>query len=342
MIDDRIQFHNVEEARTTDKRDGYRLQRVPETIRTRLNEGCAERMCHPAGVEVRFVPNEPVELTLSVEPCHGVDSSTARIFWGSIQSRETHEIGTEPTAIKLTMPEQIADLRSEVSGEHRFAPRLCRVCLPGEHRGGHMYFHNIEGDFDAPIPDDLPDRRYLAYGTSITEGECASVEHLTYVNQTATRLDADCINLGSCGTAYCDVAMADHIAERDDWDVVTLALSSNMIETFSVYEFRERVANMIGTIASANPDKPVACITIYTNARDVRESTGTDERNESFRQALREVVTECAYDNVHLIRGPDVLATIDGLSADLIHPADNAMIAMGERLAPRLDALLKN
>ena len=339
MVDDRIQFHNVGECRPLDDRDGYRLQRVPESVRNELNEGCADRMCHPAGVELRFVPEGSVELTLSVEPCRDVESSSVEVFWGPLQSPEPIEIGTEPTTVELSTPESVAALDPDVLTHLRFDPRVCRVCLPGEHRGGHVFFHGVEGDLRPPTADDLPDRRYLAYGTSITEGERASADHLTYVDRTAARLGADLINLGSCGTAYCDVAMAEHIA-GEEWDVATLALSVNMVGHFPVDIFRERAGNMVGTVAGANPEKPVAAVTIYTNASDVRTDAADDEECEPYREALREVVAESPHDNVHLIEGTDVLPSIAGLTTDLVHPGDGAMATMAENLAPRLADLL--
>lgn len=341
MIDDRIEFHNVGEARQVDGVDGYRLQRVPESVRRALNEGGAERMCHPAGVELRFVPDGPVEVTLSVEPCRDAESSTVRVAWGPLQATETYEVGPEPTTIELALPDRLSSLRPEASADLAFDPHVCRLRLPGEHRGGHVYFHGAEGDLRAPTADELPDRRYLAYGTSITEGEHVSAEHLTYVNQTARRLGADPLNLGSCGTAYCDAAMADYIAARDDWDVATLAISVNMVGRFSVEAFRERARYMVETVAGENPDKPVVPITIYTNARDVCDGADEEDHCAAFRTALRDVVAESPHDNVHLVEGTDVLPSIEGLTTDLVHPGDYAMVTMAENLAVRLDPLLE-
>ena len=340
MRHDDIDFHNAAELRETDESDGLLLQRVPENVRTDLNEGAQQRMRHPAGVELRFVPDGPVEVTLSAVPKRDATESTVRVFWGPIQSQETFEVGEDPETIRITHPEKLDRLKPEATEGLAFDPRVCRLVLPGEHRGGHVYYHGVEGDFRPPRPEELPDRTYLAYGTSITEGEAPLAEHLNYVSQTARRLDADLINLGSCGTAYCDTAMADHIADRDDWDLATLSLSINMVGTFSVEEFRERAANMVDTVAGAHLDKPVACITIFTNARDVCEGADEDRLCEQFREALREVVAETPHDNVGLLEGREMLPSIAGLTPDLVHPGDDAMITMGENVAAELDALL--
>lgn len=340
MQRDDVAFHNVAECREVDGRDGVLLQRVPESVRTELNDGAQNRMCHPAGVELRFVPEGPVELTLSTRSANGVDTGTARVFWGPIQGYETFDIGPEPTTVEVTPPEKLAGLEPDAVEKLAFDPRVCRVRLPGEHRGGHVFYHGAEGERRPPRDDEVPELRYLAYGTSITEGEAPVAEHLTYVNQVATRLDADPINLGSCGTAYCDAAMADYVAGRDDWDVATLALSVNMVRTFPVSEFRERAAYMVDTVAAAHPDAPVVPITIYRNARDVCADVDVDGECERFREALRSVVAESPHDNVHLLEGPEILPDVAGLTTDLVHPGDDAMIRMGENVAAELDELL--
>lgn len=340
MHHDSIQFHNVAELRAVDGQDGRLLQRVPEDVRTDL-EAAQSRVRHPAGVELRFVPDGPVELTLSTMPGGDSEEITVRVFWGPVQVTETYVVGTTPRTIEITMPDSIARLRSSVVEDLAFDPRVCRIRLPGEHRGGYTRYHGIDGDVRPPTAEELPDRRMLAYGTSITEGEAASAEHLTYVNQTARRLGADPIDLGVCGTAYCEPAIADYIADREDWDVATLSISVNMVGTFPPETFRERAEYMIETVAGANPGTPVIPITLIRNGRDVFVDHDQGELGEQFRAELRAVVEATPHDNVHLLEGPELLPTVEGLTTDFTHPGDDAMITIGENLAAALDDLLE-
>ncbi|WP_247002401.1 SGNH/GDSL hydrolase family protein [Halosolutus gelatinilyticus] len=341
MHADDIQFHNVGALVPVDG-GGRLIQRVPEAVRTELNEGARSRVRHPAGVELRFVPEESVELTLSVRPGGSADSETVRVFWGPIQGYDEFEIGAEPRTVEVSMPEKLRRLKPSAMADLPFDPRVCRVCLPGEHRSGYTRYHGAEGARRPPTEDEVPDRRYLAYGTSITEGEAALGEHLTYVNQTARRLGADLLNLGSCGTAYCDAAMADHIAARDDWDVVTLSVSVNMVGRFSPETFRERAEYLVDTVASAHPERPVVCITVFRNSRDVVDGHEEAETCERFRAELRDVVAASPHDNVYLLEGPALLPSVDGLTTDLVHPGDGAMTTMAERLADELAPLLED
>jgi len=167
---------------------------------------------------------------------------------------------------------------------------------------------------------------------------------LNYVGQTARRLGADLFNLGVGGSAHCEFELSDHMAGREDWDLASLALSVNMIGAgFSLDEFYERVSYMVNTVAGSNTERPVACITIYPHQRDFGDqfnSPNQKAKPEEYRQKLREAVQACPHPNAYLLEGPDILTDIGGLSADLIHPADNGMIQMGENLARKLRELI--
>jgi lysophospholipase L1-like esterase len=209
--------------------------------------------------------------------------------------------------------------------------------------GDPISFHGVDGEgVRPPESTALPDRRYLAYGTSITEGIAATGPHLTYVQQTARRIGADAINLGSGGSAYCEPEIADYIAERGDWDVATLALSVNMLSAgFTVEAFRERVEYMVETVAQTG--RPVVCLTLFPFTHDISDAerySDTRAEPEAFRAALREVVETVSHSNVHLLEGSDLLSDVGGLSPDLTHPSDHGMIAIGERLGHELDARL--
>ncbi|EMA59669.1 hypothetical protein C469_10116 [Halorubrum lipolyticum DSM 21995] len=322
-----------------DSHDGVRLLRVSEAVRSELNDGAQTRMPHPAGSEIRFVPEGPVRVTLSSEE----RESLVRPFWGDFQATgEEFVLGPEPKTVELSFPDRLSNLDSEATGDMRYAPEVCRLVLAGDHRGGHIYYHDVEGERRPPAADEVPQLRYLAYGTSITEGEAPTAEMQTYVNQAARRLGADPINLGSCGTAFCDSAMAEHIADRGDWDVATLSLSVNMVNRFTPDEFRERAAAMIETVAEANPTKPVACITLFPHVREYKRDHEEAALSETFREKLREAVAECGHENVHLVEGPDLLPTASGLTTDLVHPGDEAMIRIGENLAREIEPLVSN
>jgi lysophospholipase L1-like esterase len=337
MIYENVELHNIEEVHTLSN-GGLRLQRVPEPVRLALNEGAQVRMLQPDGGEIRFLADGPVRVTLSSE-----GESRVTVFHGLFDGRSRYVIGPEPQTIEIHVPETLFELRSDRYPEMSFAPQVYRLLLGGPQREPLM-IHGIEGDNVRPPPsEDLPSLRYLAYGTSITHGFDAEGPQLTYVAHAARILGADLINLGVGGSAHCEPELADYIADRKDWQIATLALSVNMHE-FPMDVFCERVSYMVNAVAGADPERTVACITLYPFFRDlgIAVESPTGGRVEEYRQALRDAVAACPSRNAHLLEGPEILTDLTGLTADLIHPSDFGMAEMGRNLASLLKPMLRD
>ena len=331
MIHQNVELHNIEEVRKMPGSDGVRLQRVPETVRMKLNETAQMRMLSPACAEIRFVSDRPtVRLSVSSEGW-----TDAVVFHGVFQSDQRFSITKKTQTIEITTPERLQQLGASLPQDMPFAPNVFRVMLAGDA----VYFHGMEQDgFRPPEGEELPQLRYLAYGTSITHGGAATGPHLAYVSQTARRLGADLINLGVGGSAHCEHELADYIASRDDWDIATLALSVNM-GGFSLEDFSERVSYMVNAVAGSDTHRPVACITLYPHYADL-ETRENKAKAEGRRQSLRNAVAACPHPNAFLIEGPEILIGMGGLTPDLLHPADNGMIQIGENLARKLKPLV--
>jgi lysophospholipase L1-like esterase len=333
MIYDDVEFHNVAELHE-DAEAGLRLQRVPESVRTCLNDRAQQRMLAAAATEIRFATSgDRVRIKLSSPSgCELIP------FYGPFQGKERIRIPEDATEIEIGLPERLPSVDAKTRRGFHFSQDVWRLTLRGEG----VRYHGIEGEgLRPPEADELPSLRYLSYGTSITHGAAATAGHLTYVAQTAWRLRADLINLGVGGSAWCEPELADYIASRDDWDIASLALSVNMIGGgFSDDEFRARVRYMVDQVAGKHPEKTVACITLYPHFRDFGDEPEAAEKCARFRQILRDVQDDLGHANTTLIEGTDLLRDVGGLAVDLIHPGDLGMIQMGEQLAKRLKPLL--
>lgn len=328
-----VSLHNVAETEPAEwADDADRLCRVPATVGAGLNETARERVRHPTGSEIRFVPHseeDEIEITLSAS-----ERTQVRTFWGSFQPWEPTEIGPEPKTLELTIPNRLTELTT-TSETGRFDPFVCRIAFE---RFQAVAVHDVSGNCRPPDGDELPDQRYLAYGTSITEGAASSATHMNYVTHIARNCRYDALNLGCSGSAYCEPAMADYIASRDDWDVATLALSVNMANTggFSPGEFAERAELFVDTIAAAHPEKPIACVTLYPYFDDVIDS-GNPEHAQAYREALRSIVDESSHDSLFLIDGSELMP-LSGLTADLLHPGDTGMEIIGREISKQLES----
>ncbi|ELY99135.1 SGNH/GDSL hydrolase family protein [Natrialba aegyptia] len=333
MIDDEypsVSLHNVTATTTANwTDDGRQLYRVSESVTADVNITARDRYRHPAGCELRFVPVDS-EATVSVT-LSAASETVVRPFWGAFQGSEAYELGPVPRTLELSMPDNIDHLESDVAVMGAFGPRVCRLRFDA---WAPVAVHDISGPCRPPDETELPSLQYLAYGTSITEGASATGCHLTYVSQVARELNVDALNLGVAGSAFCEPAIAEHVADRDDWDIATLALSINMVNRgFTVEQFRKRVTEFVNTIAAATSGRPIACVTLFPYHVDALRDTDT-KRAEDFRAVVRQTV-ERAPNNVMLIDGPDV-ADVTGLTTDLLHPGDAGMRSIASGIAAKL------
>ncbi len=337
MIYENVELHNVAALQTFNS--SKRLQRIPEEVRGNLNENAQMRVLQPDNCEIRFVSvSEDCQVTLSSE-----GETDVTLFYGTFDSRERYTVGKKPKTIRINQQLRLQKLENRWWKDQPFAPNVVRLILGGRRRDP-LILHDIIGkDIRPPHPEEVPGIRYLAYGTSITHGFDCEGPHLSYVAQTAWHLGADLINLGVAGACLCEKAFADYIADRDDWNIASLALSVNMHE-FPLAEFRSRLEYMINRVAGPDQKRAIACITLFPYFRDYGISdpgAAYGATSEEYRQTLRDIVTQYPHSNVYLVEGNKLLTNIGGLTADLIHPSDNAMIEIGKNLAGELQNLLK-
>ncbi len=335
MIYENVELHNIEDLVSVKGRSGLRMQRIPESVRLKLNERAQVQMCHPNCAEIRFVSGHPVSITLSCPE----GTADVEVFYGPFQSPERYEIKQTQSTVTVTKPDQINMYDQSKMPDFGFSPDVCRLMMSGDI----VFIHGIDGvHCRPPNKDELPRLRYMAYGTSITQQGNATGPHLTYVEQAGIRLGADVINLGTGGSAFCEPEIADYMAARTDWDFATLDISVNMLK-FPLDFFYQRASYMINTLCKSNLKRPVVCITLFPYAREFGDTfMGLEDKGspDDFRNALHQAVDDCPYKNVYLIEGDEVLDDIRGLSPDLLHPGDQGMIFMGENLARQIKPLI--
>lgn len=336
MIHDKIDFHGFAELRESPDHAGLRLQRVPESVRERLEEPARRRTLAAGASELRFVLEEE-EATVRLSAAEG--ETSALVFFGPFNGKMPTPIGREPVDIVIGPQERLAAFPAEMAARQPFSPKVVRI---RPHYGAQILYHGVEGAVRPPKPEETPSRTMLSYGTSITHGGAATHTHLNYVSQAAWRLGTDLLNFGVGGACRCEATFADYLASLEGWDFATLCLSVNMLGAgFTAEEFGHRTRYLIERLATAEPKRPIFPFTILPFFGDfgvlqpAAKSTAAE-----FRKTLREEVADLDLDNVHLLEGPDLLPDLGGLTSDMIHPSDLGMIQIGENLAARVRAVL--
>jgi len=90
------------------------------------------------------------------------------------------------------------------------------------------------------------------YGSSITHGLCASRPSLSYPAVVSRNIDCDFINLGFCGSARGEQAMAEYIAS-----IEMTAFVLDYDYNSSLEELKERHLPFYQTVRRAQPDLPI-------------------------------------------------------------------------------------
>jgi GDSL-like Lipase/Acylhydrolase family/N-terminus of Esterase_SGNH_hydro-type len=174
------------------------------------------------------------------------------------------------------------------------------------------------------------------YGTSITQGGCASRPGMSYQAILGRRLNLNHINLGFSGNGKGEAGVARAVAGIDAAAfVLDFAQNNDGVDSLAqVYD------PFIGILRERHPDTPIVSITpIYAAS----EATGS-QRNEQMRALIRKVVSRrIALGDTHLqlVEGTDLLgpSRVDGL-VDGTHPNDLGFQWMAEGLAERLRKVL--
>ena len=167
------------------------------------------------------------------------------------------------------------------------------------------------------------------YGSSITQGGCASRPGNSYQAIISRMLDCDYINLGFSGSARGEQAIADYMAG--------LSMSAFVCDydhnAPSVDHLRRTHENLYQTIRKANPDIPILLI----SRPDVLWKDDTPERTkvilETFEHAVEQGDLKVAFiDGARLFEGP----MADSCTVDGSHPNDLGFMRMAQVIGMEL------
>jgi hypothetical protein len=195
-------------------------------------------------------------------------------------------------------------------------------------------------DRDARVGSPKPfavDKPVVFYGTSITQGGCASRAGLSYQAMLGRMLNIDFVNLGFSGNGRGEPAVARVVASIDA-SAFVLDFAQNNETTESL---REVYAPFVETVRKEHPVTPVLVITPIYAARERQER---DPQLSEMRELIRQVAAQriAAGDrHIQIVEGTDLLGPDrgDGL-VDGTHPNDLGFHWVAEGLVARLADVL--
>lgn len=175
------------------------------------------------------------------------------------------------------------------------------------------------------------------YGTSITQGGCASRPGMVYTSILGRRLDRPTINLGFSGNGLAEPELADLLAELDPTVYVIDSLANMKLEST-----RERICSMVCKLRAAHPHTPIVLVEFYgyQQAPCVLDklAVGKDKSvalRAAFDELRSESISDLHYVTANGLIGDDGEGTVDG-----IHATDLGYLRMADKLEPLLRKLI--
>jgi hypothetical protein len=182
-------------------------------------------------------------------------------------------------------------------------------------------------------------RPIVFWGTSITQGGCASRTGMVHTAILGRRLEREVINLGFSGNGKMEPEVAQLLAEVDA-AVYVIDCLPNMVAD----EVTERVEPLVRILRKAHPDTPIVLVEdrTYTDAFLIASKL---ERNQQSRAALRKAYGRLAADGVlhlHYLEGEGLLGDDGEATVDSSHPTDLGFVRMADVFEKVLEPLLRS
>jgi hypothetical protein len=321
MLYENAELYNVSELLKTSQGSGFWMSRIPEHIRMHLNPKAQQAALNGCGCEIRFnLRGDRVRIVLQRESVEGIkDMGLLEIYRGTFQylyEMTPRYIGNKEYEIIIDNTFDDMELLKRIAVEKgaAFDPELIRILLPFDWK---CRLVAIEGDIELPTPEQTPQHKLLAYGSSITHGGSAVAPSGTYAMRTASLLGMDLINLGFAGSAMLEQEIADFITGSIDWDIAILELGVNVLDSWSIQEFACKVDDFVSAIAGRNAEKWIFCTDIFTMRMDLEGNAKAHE----FRGVVRKLVQRLHQPKLVYLPGTELFPEASLLSADLVHPS---------------------
>ncbi len=182
------------------------------------------------------------------------------------------------------------------------------------------------------------DKKIVFYGTSITQGGCASRTGMVATSILQRQLDVEVVNLGFSGQGRLDLFMARHMATIKG----AVAYVIDAVSNCKTEQVDSLCVPFVDILLKGNPDAKVFLVEGHVYASepyDTKQQLKMPETNEMLHHKFLELKAKYP-DNVYYIDrknlvGPDGEGTVDGA-----HFTDYGFMLYAARVKPYLEAVL--
>jgi lysophospholipase L1-like esterase len=188
-----------------------------------------------------------------------------------------------------------------------------------------------------PTPPPRKDKAILFYGTSITQGACASRPGTSFVSLLGRRLDRPVLNFGFSGNGRMELEVGRFLAELDPAIFVIDCVANTDAELIA-----QRTGPLVKLFRAAHARTPILLLDerMWDNAPMLPYlGERYAAKSEALRKAYESLRGE-GVDNLHFRAGGDLLGRDGEATVDGSHPNDLGMMRYADALEPDLRRLL--
>lgn len=197
----------------------------------------------------------------------------------------------------------------------------------------------VDASFRAAPPVDRGAKPIVFYGTSITQGGCASRPGMSYPAILNRKLGVPTVNLGFSGNGRIEPEVAGLLAELDPVAFVLDCLPNN-----TAAEVADRLPRFLDILRARHPDTPILLVETpgfpdagFVSRRSVRQSETNGQLKRIFDERTAAGDRALIYVPAGDLLGTDGEATVDG-----VHPTDLGFLRIADALEPHLRRVLKS
>lgn len=305
-------------------RENGRFCRMPEAIAETINNGVHRLAKNTAGGRVRFVTDSPY-VAISAE-MDGLGKMPHFPLTGSIGFDMYSDNGSGQVFTGTFVPPfQIETGYESVLDFPQPGKRLVTINFPLYSNVKKLYIGLKDDALLEAAPDYRQEQPVVYYGSSITQGGCASRPGNAYQAIISRRMDANFVNLGFSGSAKGEEAMAEYLAGLD-MSVFVLAYDHNAPTVEHLAATHEP---LFKAVRAAHPDTPIVMLTrpkVHLRQEEL-------DRLAVVRKTYENAVAS-GDSHVYMVPGfeliePDVIETA---TVDYAHPNDSGFLSIANRL----------
>ncbi|MEV0792548.1 SGNH/GDSL hydrolase family protein [Kribbella sp. NPDC050459] len=184
------------------------------------------------------------------------------------------------------------------------------------------------------------DQRVIVYGTSITQGGCATRPGMAYTNILSRRLPYEVVNLGFSGNGLGKPEVAELVAEIERPGCYVLDYDANVRTTEAL---GDSLAGFVHALHERHPGTPVVVLSRPQRSTEHYDSQLRSRREEGERviDTIVSRLRSTGRENVHSFRGSELYGVdFPELTVDGVHPSDAGFLRIANALAPILSGFM--